>query len=117
MGEFEIRKFKNSQRRFVRTIWGKIWDKFQNFWLHFVGGVGSVLPKFYSHRVPYVNENDQNSLNFNFQNFKSSKRSFVRTIRKKNRSSVLLKFSLLFGPMLTKTRFCTKKWKIWNQNE
>ncbi len=42
--------FKSPKRRFVRTIGRKIQDKFQNFWLRFVGGV--VFWNFHSHCVP-----------------------------------------------------------------
>ncbi len=60
-----IWKFRTN--RFVSTIGREIQDKFENFWLPFV--VGVAVWKFHSH-----------SLRFQFQNFKNSKRSFVRTI-------------------------------------
>ncbi len=43
-------KFQKSQSNFVKTIGRKFQDKFENFWLWFLGEV--VFWNFRSHRVP-----------------------------------------------------------------
>ncbi len=65
-------KFKNSKCIFGRTIGKKIQDRFENFWLRFVGVAFWNLPK-----------TQKKLLKFQFSNLKNPIHSFVMTIKKK----------------------------------